>query len=100
LPAGHAIDRVTVYRVLEWLTDVGITHRIAGDDRVWRFTLTGEGDNGHEHAHFACTACGKVECLRNISTAANFRLPRGYVSRDIELTIKGVCAGCGVIRPE
>jgi Fur family transcriptional regulator, ferric uptake regulator len=95
LPAGHEIDRVTVYRVLEWLTDMGIAHRIAGDDRVWRFTLTSAGGSGHEHAHFACTQCGKVECLPKISTAAKFRLPRGYQLSDVELTIKGVCGHCG-----
>jgi Fur family transcriptional regulator, ferric uptake regulator len=94
LPAGHEIDRVTVYRVLDWLTESGITHRVAGDDRVWRFTLTGPGEHSHEHAHFACTQCGRVECLTSISTASQFRLPRGYVMREVELTIKGVCAKC------
>jgi len=36
----HPVDRVTVYRVLEWLVTIGIAHRIAGDDRVWRFMLS------------------------------------------------------------
>lgn len=94
LPAGHEIDRVTVYRVLDWLTESGIAHRVAGDDRVWRFTLNGPGKHSHEHAHFACSACGRVECLTNISTASRFRLPSGYVSREVELTIKGLCAKC------
>ncbi|MGN2393708.1 Fur family transcriptional regulator, partial [Pelomicrobium sp. G1] len=31
------VDRVTVYRVLEWLVGQGLAHRIAGDDRVWRY---------------------------------------------------------------
>jgi Fur family transcriptional regulator, ferric uptake regulator len=94
LPAGHEIDRVTVYRVLEWLTDSGIAHRIAGDDRVWRFTLTSGDTQAHRHAHFACVECGRVECLPKISTDARYRLPRGYQTRAIELTIKGICARC------
>jgi len=32
-------DRVTLYRVLDWLLQHGLIHRIAGEDRAWRFQL-------------------------------------------------------------
>ena len=67
----HPIDRVTVYRVLEWLVTMGIAHRIAGDDRVWRFMLnapkiTGKAKVHHQHAHFTCSDCGQTFCLDDV----------------------------------
>lgn len=35
------LDRVTIYRVLEWLLEQQLVHRIAGADRVWRFAWAG-----------------------------------------------------------
>ena len=37
LLAGQSIDRVTVYRVLDWLVGQKLAHRISGQDRIWRF---------------------------------------------------------------
>lgn len=88
-----AVDRVTIYRVLEWLAGRGLAHRIAGDDRVWRFSAAGEGHAG-QHAHFKCTDCGEVICLETAVAARNVPLPSGYHSQEIELTVKGLCADC------
>ncbi len=68
------MDRVTLYRALDCLTDAGLAHKIAGDDRVFRYSAGAEhGDSGphgsathqaqHQHGHFKCTRCAKVFCL-------------------------------------
>ena len=93
LRPGPAVDRVTVYRVLDWLLAIGLAHRIAGDDRVWRFTATVQGRH-RSHAHFTCSECGKVVCLRDVKVPSAARMPRGFLSREVELTIKGLCAAC------
>ena len=53
LKGEHRFDRVTLYRVLEWLNEKGFVHRLVSADRAWRFR-----DNIHEyslpHAHFEC----------------------------------------------
>jgi Fur family ferric uptake transcriptional regulator len=85
------VDRVTVYRVLEWLVGQELAHRIAGDDRVWRYKAQTDR-NGH--AHFKCNRCGAVFCLENTSTAYALALPPGYRSQAVELTIRGLCASC------
>ena len=36
------VDRVTLYRVLDWLVEQGLAHRVAGIDRVWRFSTARE----------------------------------------------------------
>ena len=89
------LDRVTLYRVLDWLVVQGLAHRIAGPDRVWRFSVTGEA---HEtHAHFQCNRCGKVLCLDELSARkVPLRLPAGCRPERMELTVTGVCAECTI----
>jgi len=89
------LDRVTLYRVLDWLVEQGLAHRIAGPDRVWRFSVTGEA---HEtHAHFQCNRCGKVVCLDALSARKlPLRLPTGCRPERMELTVTGVCAECTI----
>lgn len=89
------IDRVTVYRVLEWLTMHNLAHKIAGEDRIWRFNAAhDEPERGHAHAHFKCNGCGEVICLDEVRAARGIRLPSGYRSQDVELTVKGLCVEC------
>lgn len=90
---GPGIDRVTVYRVLEWLTAHSLAHRIAGEDRVWRFNAA-DGEHAQRHAHFKCNDCGEVICLDKSVAARGIPLPSGYRSQEIELTVKGLCALC------
>ena len=86
------IDRVTVYRVLDWLSAHGLAHKISGEDRVWRYNAA---ENAHRsHAHFQCKRCSTVICLDEPGRGLRVRVPRGFVSHEIALTVKGYCAGC------
>jgi Fur family ferric uptake transcriptional regulator len=68
------MDRVTLYRTLDCLTDAGLAHKIAGDDRVFRYNAAVEhhehGDPAHaqqhQHGHFKCTRCSRVFCIDNV----------------------------------
>jgi Fur family ferric uptake transcriptional regulator len=94
----YDIDRVTVYRVLDWLTQQGLTHRLAGEDRVWRFLTAQDArpraSGHHPHPHFKCNICGDVICLDEILAAPRVALPAGYRSEELEVTVKGQCAMC------
>ncbi|HEV7816241.1 MAG TPA: transcriptional repressor, partial [Janthinobacterium sp.] len=74
--APEAIDSVTLYRVLEWLTENELVHRIAGADQVWRFSAGG-GHRAHEHAHFQCTKCEKLTCFTDLKLPEKIALPDG-----------------------
>ncbi len=99
LEGRHAVDRVTVYRVLEWLVERNIAHRIAGDDRVWRFMISPVGkdraaEKAHgQHAHFTCESCGQTFCLDDQPRVA-MKLPKGFRSTEIDLTVRGHCSHC------
>ena len=107
------MDRVTLYRALDCLTDAGLAHKIAGDDRVFRYNAAAEahehGDKSapqHRHGHFKCTRCARVFCIdsmdasadaalrKELQSALRAALGRDFRSHDIELTIKGWCADC------
>jgi len=91
--AADAIDRVTLYRVLDWLVGQGLAHRISSADRTWRFTAA---DRRHDtHAHFHCNRCGRVLCLDELKTPRlPAAMPRGFQAEGMEVTVTGVCAGC------
>lgn len=93
LQGKHQLDRVTLYRVLDWLNENGYIHRVVGDDRVWRFRANTDV-NPHHHAHFECTRCTRVICLNDMKAEYTRPLPAGYRSQQIELTVKGLCAEC------
>jgi len=102
------MDRVTLYRALDCLTDAGLAHKIAGDDRVFRYSAGAEHgphsrdsrEPHRQHGHFKCTRCAKVFCLDSIGesglleNALRESLGKGFQSHDIEFTIKGWCADC------
>ncbi|GMV58026.1 MAG: transcriptional repressor [Betaproteobacteria bacterium] len=89
--AGHAFDRVTVYRALEWLQANGLAHKVAGEDRIWRFR--GSADAHREHAHFQCRSCGATVCLEDVRPPAA-KAPRGYRVESAALTLRGLCPRC------
>lgn len=89
----HKLNRVTLYRVLEWLNEKCFVHKVVSDDRVWRFRANTHL-RPHEHAHFECMRCTRVICLDDTKAEYNRPLPAGYQFREIELTVKGLCAAC------
>ncbi len=94
LSADSGVNRVTIYRVLEWLTDNGLAHKISGEDRIWRFNAAAHEHAG-PHAHFECSDCGQVLCLEPVDARPAVKLPAGFRQKAVELTVKGLCADCG-----
>ncbi|MFT4103460.1 MAG: transcriptional repressor [Burkholderiaceae bacterium] len=97
-PSAHALDRVTLYRVLDWLVDAGLAHRVPDPDRVMRFSAGGEGraPDGH-HGHFRCDVCQQVFCLADSPRLPDWvrqLLPPGFAAERMELTVSGRCARC------
>jgi Fur family ferric uptake transcriptional regulator len=98
LAPAAGIDRVTVYRVLDWLTAQQLAHKISGDDRVWRFNAAGSAHR-HDHAHFKCSCCQRVICLDDLGEGLTPKLPAGYTPYQVDLTVKGLCAECSPTNP-
>lgn len=115
------LDRVTLYRALDCLAEAGLAHKIASDDRVFRYSAGAEhaldqnalaqDQMRHPHGHFKCTRCGRMFCVEPQTAGDEVQadwqqqlratllqtLGAGFQSHDIELTIKGWCADCASI---
>lgn len=88
-----AIDRVTLYRVLDSLVACGLALKAVDTRGVFRFSAAGVQRRHTEHIHFRCIDCGGVFCLSAEPPPAP-KLPRGFRLSDIEFDVRGTCAGC------
>jgi Fur family ferric uptake transcriptional regulator len=102
--APEVLDRVTLYRVLDWLVEAGLAHRVSGPDRVWRFSAqpATHAPHGH-HGHFKCRHCERMFCMKESTTLARTvraMLPDGFSGDDVALTVTGLCAECAAGRAD
>lgn len=84
------VDRVTLYRVLDWALDCGLVHMVMGEDRVRHFGARSSTD----HAHFNCTHCGLIYCLDNRTPTVELTLPKGFKPLHTDISVQGVCPHC------
>ncbi len=89
---GMALDRVTLYRVLDWLVDSGLAHKSADSSRVFRFSPATLGEHA-THVHFRCERCGRVYCL-DASPPVIPVLPTGFSLTRMDFDLRGVCVNC------
>lgn len=87
-----SMDRVTLYRVLDWLVASGLAVKRPDERRVWRFTLAGGGAH-QDHVHFRCDGCGRVYCL-DAPAPKLPAMPAGFRVSHLELDLSGCCADC------
>ena len=98
--ADSGYNRVTLYRVLDWMERTGLAHRTVDALRVFRYSIAATNASLHKtHAHFRCDDCGKVYCLEDIPVASP-ALPAGFSGKTVELCVSGHCARCENQRSE
>lgn len=87
-------DRVTIYRLLNRFVEDGITHKIIAADGKSYFALCQTCNHTahyHDHFHFNCSKCGKIECLKD---EIKIQLPSGYQFQNMNCIVNGICANC------
>ena len=87
----HRLNRVTVYRILDLLTENGVVNRVSFGEGVRRFCV------GGHHSHFHCTGCDEVLCIDNSAlqfdeNSVGRTLPLKVSSVDLHL--EGLCEKC------
>jgi len=90
-------DRITFYRTIQTLMEAGIIHRIVADNTTVRYALNHYNsqldEQNHDHVHFYCTKCGKVECMEEV-VVQPYHLPDGYKIEECNVVVKGLCRQC------
>ena len=107
LSSQKEFDRVTIYRVLDWLTEHQLIHRISGDNRAWKFQLSqsryqtvavqstpGVLSQNHHHAHLHCKVCGQVTCILELEPHFPTAALDKYQVDTVDINIKGICMKC------
>jgi len=87
------VDRVTIYRVLNWLADVGLAHKAADGLGVFRFSAADPDGEHTQHIHLRCTGCGSMFCLDTPPPHLPV-LPRGFRFGSMAIDIRGECPRC------
>lgn len=89
-------DRVTLYRTINSFVEKGVLHRIPNESGSASFGICAETctaeKHAHDHVHFKCNRCGRIECLSSYSVPI-VNLP-GYEITDSNLVINGICKSC------
>ena len=97
--SDQGVDRATIFRNLQDLTEVSIVRRSDLGDHVWRYELAA-GGGAHPvdgHPHFVCSQCGVVACLSgtSITVKAPRAAPATVRKGAFEIQLRGVCDSCG-----
>lgn len=101
---GAPLDRVTLYRLIDRLTQVGLLLCRVDASRVRRYQAMPAGV--HAMPHFECQSCHRDSPLENTLQASAGDLERaaqsaldalkalGYQGMSLDFAVRGVCADC------
>lgn len=96
LDRTHSINRVTVYRILELMVEHNILERLSTSGRAAYYGLA-PNEHHAAHAHFYCSRCGQMDCLRPETLSVDANLLKktfpGEISR-VEIRVDGICKNC------
>ncbi|WP_010134706.1 Fur family transcriptional regulator [Ochrovirga pacifica] len=90
-----AVNRATIYRVLNSFCEDGIAHKIVAEDGKQYFSICKKCKHPEEkliyHYHFRCLSCGTIECLK---TPVQYTVPSGYQVEHANCLLTGTCKDC------
>lgn len=91
-----AINRVTVYRILDALVANGLVERLSTGGRSFYYGLA-PNENHRPHPHFYCKRCGQMDCLNPESLPIDpdplLKTFPGRIDK-VEIRVDGVCKNC------
>ncbi len=91
------VDRVSLYRALDWLAEHDLAYRLNDPDGIRRYGPSLAAPDHHTHPHFHCTQCGLTTCLDEASVPKTVTLPRGFRFQAVEMLVKGLCRTCATL---
>lgn len=104
---GGGLDRVTLYRLIDRLTQVGLLLCRVDASRVRRYQAMPAGV--HAMPHFECQSCHRDSPLEGALQASAGDLERaaqsaidalkalGYQGMSLDFAVRGVCADCATV---
>ena len=93
------LDKSTIFRGLQDLTEVGLLRRLELGDHVWRYELSLDAEASadrqteHLHPHLLCVECGSIRCLNQDDVKIQLSPRLGKI---VDVLLKGHCSQCGL----
>jgi Fur family ferric uptake transcriptional regulator len=87
-------DKVTIYRTLESLCEVGLVHKAFMQKRAWHFESAQDCSENQCHPHFTCTSCGSTHCLTEMKLPMAKSPHKGFIIRRQQVRLEGLCPAC------
>lgn len=91
-----AVDRVTLYRILESLKEKGIIHKAFEGNKESYYAICSNrcstNHHNHDHIHFKCVKCESVTCEKP-SNALKISFPDKEIHK-VSIHIEGLCELC------
>lgn len=87
-------DKVSIYRTLESLSEVGLVHKAFVEKRAWHFELAHNCTKSQCHPHFTCIRCGGTHCLTGMSLPMARSPYRGFIIHRQRIRLEGLCPTC------
>ncbi len=92
---SRGIDKSTVFRALNDLTEVGLARRMELGDHVWRYEPTranaSDDETQQPHPHLLCIDCGTITCLSEKDISLRVAKSVGVIE---DILLKGHCPAC------
>lgn len=96
--AMNSIDRVTLYRTLDTLSEKGIIHKAFQENNEVYYAICGQkcgkDSHHHDHIHFKCLNCEAVTC-EQLNDLVKITIPE-YEIHKVSIHVKGICKTCKV----
>ncbi len=95
--AFEKVDRTTLYRTVKTFVENAIVHQIDDGTGITKYALCEQGCNcaieSDLHLHFHCSSCNETICLTE-HKIPQIKVPKGFVSKNVNLVVKGICDKC------
>lgn len=92
-------ERSTLYRTIKTFEEIGLVHSIEDGTGIIKYAIcenhSTSKENNDLHLHFRCNTCQETVCLTEYKIP-QINLPKGYISEDMNLTVKGICEKCNM----
>ena len=88
------VDRSTIFRTLTLFLEHDILHEVDNGSGSKMYCRCECAPVHYSHLHFTCIACGRTFCIKEIDTST-IPHPRGFVVREVNFVMKGLCPECG-----
>lgn len=87
------LDKSTIFRALQDLTEARLLRRLELGDHVWRYELAKHSaeHDAQLHPHLLCVDCGNIRCLNDAEVKVQLSPELGEV---VDVLIKGHCQTC------